>query len=80
MNDSAPGGGSGTIRGRGLHRLHVDQTLRDVNLIVRLQDHIFLRAAFLDHALQIHHKILAAFAGQLSLFACWQNRRNHPRG
>src|SRR5688572_22334448 len=57
-----PRGGRRAILDRGLHRLHVDQTLRNVDLIVRLQDHIFVRAAFLDHALQIHYEILAVLA------------------
>src|SRR5882762_9457493 len=38
--------------------LHVNQPLRDVDLIVRLQDHVFVSASFFDYPLQIDGKIL----------------------
>src|SRR4051812_3071633 len=39
---------------------HVDQALRDVNLIVWLQHNVFFSVSFFDHAFQIDGQILPA--------------------
>ena len=77
---SAPRSGSGTIGGGGgLHDYMLISRCGHVDLVVRLEDDIFVRAPFLDHAFQIHYEVFAVLARQLALFACWRNRRNRPR-
>src|SRR5207249_1573238 len=49
------------IQERRVAYLHVDQTLRDVDLIVRLQNHVLFRVSFFNDALEIDRKILAIF-------------------
>ncbi len=51
--------------------LHVNQALRDVDLIVRLQNYVFFRVSLFNNALEVHRKILAVFPGDFHLaFVC----------
>src|SRR3954470_22823652 len=52
---------------QGLAWLHVDQALRDIDLVVRLQHHVGVRFPFFDHLLQVDCEILAVLSGDLNL-------------
>src|ERR1700720_1196183 len=59
--------------------LHVDQALRDVDLIVRLQNYVFFRVSLFDDALEVHRKILAVFPGYFNLaFVCKITKTTGP--
>ena len=47
--------------------LEIDEPLRDVNLVIRLNNDVLIRASVFDHAFQIHDDRFAAFARQFDL-------------
>src|SRR6478672_1603235 len=59
--------GRSVVTGAGACMLKIDEPLRDVNLVVRLNNDVLIRASVFDDAFQIHDDGFATFARQFDL-------------
>src|ERR1043166_746388 len=64
---SGPGSGSGSLSSGSLHTLHIDQTLRHINLIIRLKHQVLVGMAFFNDAFEIDREVFTVFASDLHL-------------